>query len=113
MRLENINSTMNKGWYIGPWNSDLQISLGYAYTGIDQPHKHTRITEIYLVAHGSAQMRIEQEFLTVTTGDMILVEPGEAHTFISSSPDYIHFVIHSPGLAGEEALTEKVLLQQY
>lgn len=113
MRLENINSTMNKGWYIGPWNSDLQISLGYAKTGIDQSHKHTRITEIYLVAHGSAQMRIEQEFLTVTTGDMILVEPGEAHTFISSSPDYIHFVIHSPGLAGEEALTEKVLLQQY
>jgi mannose-6-phosphate isomerase-like protein (cupin superfamily) len=113
MRLENINFPLDKGWYIGPWNSDLQISLGYANTGIDQLHKHTRITEIYLVAHDSAQMRIEQEFLTVTAGDMILVEPGEAHTFISSSPDYLHFVIHSPGLAGEEALTEKVLLQQY
>jgi mannose-6-phosphate isomerase-like protein (cupin superfamily) len=58
-------------------------------------------------------MRIEQEFLTVTSGDMILVEPGEAHTFISISPYYLHFVIHLPGLAGEEALTEKVLLQQY
>jgi hypothetical protein len=38
---------------------------------------------------------------------MLVVEPGEAHTFLESSDDYFHFVVHSPGLAGEEARREK------
>jgi hypothetical protein len=41
---------------------------------------------------------------------MIVVELGEAHTFVTSSPDYFHFVIHAPSLAGEEARAEKHLV---
>ncbi len=97
-----------KGWFTGPWDSDLAISIGYANSGIDEPHRHTRITEIYLVGRGLAEMRVEDEILHLEAGDVIIVEPGEAHTFLSSSSDYFHFVVQSPGLAGEEALKEKV-----
>ena len=97
-----------KGWYAGPWNSGLPISVGYATTGIDEPHVHTFVTEIYLIAQGTAQLRIEQVTVTVSAGDMLVLEPGEAHTFLSSSPDYLHFVIHTPGIAGEDAKAEKV-----
>jgi hypothetical protein len=38
---------------------------------------------------------------------MIILEPGEAHTFLERSPDYFHFVVHVPGLAGEAAGVEK------
>jgi hypothetical protein len=27
---------------------------------------------------------------------MLIVEPGETHTFIDSSDDYLHFVIQAP-----------------
>ena len=97
-----------KGWYAGPWNSSLAISVGYATVGIDEPHLHTQITEIYLIAQGTAQIRIEQETVALTAGDMLVVEPGEAHTFLSSSSDYLHFVIHTPGMAGAAARAEKV-----
>jgi quercetin dioxygenase-like cupin family protein len=40
-----------------------------------------RITEIYVVARGTAQIRIEQETITLHAGDLIIIEPGEAHTF--------------------------------
>src|SRR5262245_23185873 len=100
MRLERAQSSVDKGWYAGPWNSPLQISLGYANIGIDEPHVHTQITEIYLVARGTSTLRVERETLTQSAGDLIVVEPGEAHTFLESSPDYFHFVIHTPGLAG-------------
>ena len=96
-----------KGWLGGPWSWDLPVSLGYANRGFDDPHEHTTITEIYLVARGTAELRVEREPLTLLPGDVLVVEPGEAHTFVSSSPDYLHFVVHVPGLAGEEATAEK------
>ncbi|MFN2203757.1 MAG: hypothetical protein ACK2UO_21350, partial [Caldilineaceae bacterium] len=50
---------------------------------------------------GTSEMRVEQETIMLEAGDMIVVEPGEAHTFLSNSPDYFHFVAHVPGLSGE------------
>ena len=107
MRLEHANREVGKGWYAGPWNSNLEVSVGYANQGIDEPHVHTRITEIYLVAKGSAEIRIEQQTVVLGQGDMVVVEPGEAHTFLRSTSDYFHFVVHTPGLAGEAACDEK------
>jgi mannose-6-phosphate isomerase-like protein (cupin superfamily) len=112
MRIERTNSASVKGWYAGPWNSALAIAVGYANMGIDEPHVHTQISEIYLVARGTALLRVEQETVTLAAGDMIVVEPGEAHTFLSSSPDYFHFVIHTPGLAGDQVRAEKAAVDR-
>ena len=107
MRFEQVNLLDDKGWYAGPWDSNLPISVGFANKGIDQPHGHSQITEITLVARGSAEIRVEQQTITLSAGDIVVVDPGEAHTFLSSSPDYHHFVIHTPGLTSEKARVEK------
>jgi mannose-6-phosphate isomerase-like protein (cupin superfamily) len=107
MRIERADPRAAKGWYAGPWNSDLAVSIGYANEGIDEPHTHAQITEIYLVARGTAQLRVEQETVFLEPGDVIVIEPGEAHTFLSSSSDYFHFVAHVPGLTGAEARDDK------
>jgi quercetin dioxygenase-like cupin family protein len=107
MRLEHADSTTAKGWYVGPWNSDLPIAIGYANAGIDEPHVHAQTTEIYIVAQGTSQIRVEQETITLHAGDMIVVEPGEAHTFLSNSPDYFHVVLHTPALSDAEARHDK------
>jgi mannose-6-phosphate isomerase-like protein (cupin superfamily) len=109
MRLERATDA-DKGWLAGPWDGDLGVSLGFATEGIDEPHLHTRITEIYLVARGTSSLRVEAETIDLGAGDVLIVEPGEAHTFFTSSPDYLHFVVHSPGLAGDEARREKRLV---
>lgn len=96
-----------KGWFFGPWNSGLDVSIGYANEGIDEPHRHERVTEIYLVARGTSSVRVESETLQLKAGDALVIEPGEAHTFIESSDDYLHFVVHTPGLAGSNAQAEK------
>lgn len=107
MRIERANFAMDKGWYAGSWNSFLPIAVGYATMGIDEPHLHTQTTEIYLVARGTSSIRVEQETIMLSAGDIIIVEPGEAHTFLESSSDYFHFVIHTPSLTGDQARTEK------
>ncbi len=110
MHLYHIEIDHPKGWFAGPWNSELPISVGFANCAIDEPHLHTRITEIYLVASGISEMRVEGETLHLERGDAVVISPGEAHTFLSSSADYMHFVIHTPGLSGSEALQEKQLV---
>jgi mannose-6-phosphate isomerase-like protein (cupin superfamily) len=107
MNIRHLDLLLRKGWYTGPWDSNLDISIGYANTGIDEPHVHQHITEIYLVARGESQLRVEKQTLHLCAGDMIVIEAGEAHTFLSSSLDYLHFVIHTPGLVGEQAGAEK------
>jgi mannose-6-phosphate isomerase-like protein (cupin superfamily) len=107
MRLEHARFDLAKGWYAGPWNSPLGISVGYACTGVDEPHLHTQICEIYLIACGSAIARVGEQSINLQGGDMLVVEPGEPHTFLDSTPDYFHFVIHWPGVMGETARLEK------
>ena len=108
MRIATIDLSIAKGWYWGPWNSNLDISVGFANTGVDEPHLHERMTEIYLIARGTVEMRVETKTINLSEGQVIVVEPGEAHTFLSSSPDHFHFVIQAPGLAGDEARADKI-----
>ena len=110
MRIEKADLSIAKGWYLGPWDSNLGISIGFANKGVNEPHLHRRMTEIYFMARGTAEMRVEQETIVLTEKDVIVIEPGEAHTFTSSSPDHFHFVIQVPGLIGEEAKADKVLV---
>lgn len=112
MRIEQINPDIAKGWYLGPWDSDLPISVGYANEGVDEPHLHRRMTEVYLIAQGSAEMRIEKETVSLVAGQVIVVEPGEAHTFVSSSPAHVHFVLQVPGLTGQEAREDKIAVSR-
>lgn len=110
MHLYRADPTIDKGWYAGSWNSDLPISIGYANARIDQPHLHRKVTEIYLIAYGTALLKVDHQTLTVSAGDMIQIQPGEAHTFLSSSQDYFHFVLHVPSLPEEAARSDKVLI---
>jgi mannose-6-phosphate isomerase-like protein (cupin superfamily) len=96
-----------KGWIAGPWNGIPDASVAVASEGVDEPHVHTRVTEIYLIARGSSSVRVESETVELEAGDVLIVELGEAHTFLGSSPDYLHFVVHAPGVSGEEAQREK------
>src|SRR3954471_3595247 len=106
MRHERITDDA-KGWFAGPWDSDLAVSVGFANACLDEPHLHSQISEIYLVARGTSSIRVEDETVELRAGDALIVEPGEAHTFLSSSDDYLRFVVHTPGLEGDAARSEK------
>jgi quercetin dioxygenase-like cupin family protein len=105
--MERANRDRAKGWYLGAWNSELALAIGYAWEGINDPHLHRRITEIYLVGAGTAELRVEQETFQLEAGDVVVIEPGEAHTFLASSPEYFHFVLHVPSLPPDDMAAER------
>lgn len=94
MRHLRVPSKLSKGWLAGPWESALPVSLGYAAEGIDEPHVHPHLTEIYLVARGTSRLRVGLETIELSAGSVVIVDAGEPHTFLASSPDYLHFVLH-------------------
>ncbi len=108
MRRERIDPRQQKGWWAGPWNSDLAVVVGWATAGIDAPHRHQRMTEIYLIANGTATARVDRQTSALMPGDMLIIEPGDAHTFLGSSAEYRHFVIHTPALPPAEARADYV-----
>jgi mannose-6-phosphate isomerase-like protein (cupin superfamily) len=58
--------------------------------------------EIYLVARGRSVAVVEDQQVELRAGDMLVVEPGESHTFIESSSDYLHFVVQAPFVKGDK-----------
>lgn len=99
-----IDTEQPKGWFVGPWNSDVTIPVGYANEGVDLWHVHQQMNEIYLVARGWSTAVVGDKTVQLKTGDMLLVEPGEAHTFTASSSDYLHFVIQTPFVPGDKTV---------
>ncbi len=80
-----------KGWYMGPWNSKIEIPIGYANEGINEKHYHKKMNEIYLVAKGTSKAIVGDGEISLKSGDVLVVEPGEIHTFIENSSDYLYF----------------------
>jgi len=102
----NINKGNPKGWFCGPWNSALDICVGYANEGINEKHFHAKMNEIYLIAKGNSVAVVNDEKVKLAAGDILVVEPKEVHFFISSSRDYMHFVVHSPFVKDDKYLVE-------
>jgi mannose-6-phosphate isomerase-like protein (cupin superfamily) len=94
------------GWIGGGWNWDLPIAIGYATAALDEPHRHRTTTEVYLVLAGTAVALIDGVEVPVKAGDVLVVEPPEVRTFISSSAEYRCFVLH----IGGDGTSDKVLV---
>ena len=55
---------------------------------------------------------LTHESIELTEGDVIVVGPGEAHTFLSNSDDYYHFVFHAPRKGQEFKAGDKTLVER-
>jgi quercetin dioxygenase-like cupin family protein len=102
---QKIDKQKPKGWFSGPWDSSLPIPVGYANEGINEKHFHSQMYEIYLVAKGEATIVVNDVATDLEEGDMVAIEPGEVHTFINSSEDYLHFVIQTPFIKEDKTLS--------
>jgi quercetin dioxygenase-like cupin family protein len=91
-----------KGWFVGPWKSTVPVAIGWADRGVNHPHRHDRMHEVYLVARGASVAIVAGQPVQLAAGDMLVVEPGEPHTFVSSTDDYLHFVVQAPFEPGDK-----------
>ena len=101
----NDESKPAKGWYSALFHSSLP-AIGFANQGIDERHCHHELYEVYLVARGSSTIMVNGTSISLSAGDVIVVEPGEVHTFVENTPDYFHFVLHCPPIRGDKVVID-------
>ena len=94
--------TSGRGWFLGPWNSAVPVAIGFSDRGVDDPHAHDEMCELYLVARGTSTAVVNGKVVALAAGDLLVVEPGETHTFTTSSDDYLHFVVQAPFVPGDK-----------
>lgn len=101
-----IDTETPRGWFVGPWNSTVPIPVGFDSAGDPENHYHAQMYEVYLVARGTSVALVESATILLRAGDMLVLEPGEVHTFIENSEDYLHFVLQVPFVPGDKVLVD-------
>lgn len=102
MILENVDGWDGERWFVGPWNSSVPAAISFGGHAAPTAHAHDEMFEIYLVASGSATLEVAGAPTTIERGQILVVEPGEAHHFTHASPEYRHFVVQTPFVAGDK-----------
>lgn len=97
-----VDADSRKDWLAGPWDNTAPVPVGYANSAIDEPHYHAEMHEIYLVARGKSTAVVSGNRVELAVGEVLVVEPGEIHTFVNCSDDYLHFVVHAPFVEGDK-----------
>ena len=93
-----------KGWFVGPWDSPVPTLVGYANQGISELHYHAEMFEVCMAARGTSVAIINDVEVGLKTGYMLVIEPGEIHTFAESPADHLHFVIQAPFVKGDKVV---------
>ena len=97
----NDKSKPAKGWYLELCHPTLPF-IGFANQGVNERHYHRELREVYLIASGSSTIVVDGVSTTLHAGDVVVVEPGEVHTFVENTPDYFHFVLQCPPVTGDK-----------
>lgn len=56
------------------------------------PHFHKKTEETYLILSGTATIQIQDEQLDITTGEAVLIEPGEVHQIMNNGEENLVFI---------------------
>jgi mannose-6-phosphate isomerase-like protein (cupin superfamily) len=78
------------------------VAIGWADRGVNDPRRHDQVNEVCLVARDHSLAKVDGKQVRLQAGGMLVVEPGERHTFIESSHDYLHFVVQAPFAPGDK-----------
>jgi len=74
-----------KGWFVGH-GTRITSRRGLCGDWHRRASYHSRMFELYLVARGGLPPWSRANELALEAGSVLVVEPGEVHTFVDSSP---------------------------
>lgn len=103
MKTAKLNQ-MIKGWFVGDFEPSIlksehvEVAVKHYKAGDkEERHVHKIGTEITLIVQGSVKMNGAE----YTSGDMVLLTPGEASDF-EALTDAINVVVKTPSIRGDK-----------
>jgi len=71
-------------------------------TPFGRGHLHRTMAEYFLLLRGELQLRVADRELAMKQGDLVVVEPGEAHAVIHASRDSLLLLLMPPPVENDK-----------
>ncbi len=91
-----------EGWYLTEAGLPVQVGVKKGATPFSKKHLHRTMAEYFLLLEGDLRLKVNEETLEMKKGDLVMVEPGEAHEVLYASPDALLFLLMPPPVAGDK-----------
>lgn len=92
----------NEGWYLAEAGLPIQVGVKSGATPFSHGHLHRTMTEYFLLLRGSLRIRVDDREFDMKEGDLIVVEPGEAHAVIQASRDLLLLLLMPPPVENDK-----------
>jgi quercetin dioxygenase-like cupin family protein len=90
-----------EGWHLAEAGLPIQVGVKFGASPFGKKHLHKTMAEYFLLLAGDLRLNVNGEILEVAQGDLVVVEPGEAHEVLHASPDALLFLLMPPPVEGD------------
>jgi len=97
-----IPSVLRKeGWHLREAGWPIQVGVKSGATPFGHGHLHRTMAEYFLLLQGSLRLRVDDREIGMKQGDLVVIEPGEAHAVIHASRDSLLLLLMPPPVQGK------------
>jgi quercetin dioxygenase-like cupin family protein len=91
-----------EGWHLAEAGLPIQVGVRTGTSPFGKSHLHKTMPEYFLLLEGEVRLQVMGEILEIKKGDLVLVEPGEAHEVLQASVDALLLLLMPPPVAGDK-----------
>jgi quercetin dioxygenase-like cupin family protein len=92
-----------EGWHLGEQGLPIQVGVKFGASPFGKKHLHRTMAEYFLLLAGDLRLDVNGDILEIAPGDLVVVEPGEAHEVLHASPDAVLLLLMPPPVVGDKA----------
>jgi quercetin dioxygenase-like cupin family protein len=96
-----------EGWHLAEAGLPIQVGVKSGATPFSGKHLHRTMAEYFVLLAGELRLQVEKETVEVQKGDLVVVEPGEAHEVFHASPDTLLLLLMPPPVPGDKVELEE------
>ncbi len=91
-----------EGWHLAESALPIQVGVRYGSSPFGKRHLHKAMAEYFLLLEGELRLQVDGNVLEMKKGDLIVVEPGESHEVLHSSPAARLLLLMPPAVADDK-----------
>jgi quercetin dioxygenase-like cupin family protein len=101
--MRNIPRVLQKeGWHLTGSGMPIQVGVKFGATPFSGKHLHKTMAEYFLLLEGDLRIQVNGKILEMKKGDLVVVEPGEAHDVLYASPEALLFLLMPPSVPDDK-----------
>ena len=98
-----IKSLLQKeGWHLAEAGMPIQVGMKLGSTPFGKKHLHKTMAEYFLLLAGELRLSVGEATMDLAKGDLVVVDPGEAHEVLQASPDALLLLLMPPPVADDK-----------